>query len=425
VVELLFAKAHAKGIGMATYVAPDVPSVVTADPGRVRQVLLNLAGNAVKFTDEGGVIVVVERDAENRIKFIVEDSGPGVGLDAQQRIFREFEQGDDSPARRHGGTGLGLAIASRIVERMGGRIALTSPGDRGSAFDFSIELPADSEADVPFRPVALAGQNILIASPSPVTGPALERKLSSWGAHVALASDPRIAETLLPERKWSRVFVDRSFGVEETTALAHAVGIEGCALYVLLSPADRHELAGLRSAGFNGYLVKPIRAASLAAQLAAAEIEAPAADHPATDGGLPRERALAVLIAEDNDINALLAQATLGKLGHIPAVVGDGVSAVKAVASAHQAGAPFDLVLMDLHLPGMDGLEATRRIRAMEGAGSVPIIALTANASKEDREACLAAGMDAFVVKPFDRETLEEAIAGARGTSAKRAASAA
>ena len=425
VVELLAPRAQAKGIEIAAEIADDIPARVFGDAARLRQVLLNLAGNAVKFTDEGGVLIVIERNAENHIKFVVEDSGPGVGPDAQERIFREFEQGDDSAARRHGGTGLGLAIASRIVERMGGRILLTSHNERGSVFDFSIELPADSETGALFQPAELTGQNILIASPSPVTGPALERKLTSWGAHVALAFDPRVAETLLPERDWSRVFIDRSFGAEETEALVNAARAKGRALYVLLSPADRHELAKLRSAGFDGYLVKPIRAASLAMQLAAAEIEAPAAERQAPGGGLPRERALAVLIAEDNDINALLAQATLGKLGHIPAVVGDGVLAVKAVASAYQVGAPFDLILMDLHLPGMDGLEATRRIRAIEGAGSVPIIALTANASNEDREACLAAGMDAFVVKPFDRERLEEAIASARGMNARRAANAA
>lgn len=430
VVELLAPRAQAKGIEIAAEIADDIPARVFGDAARLRQVLLNLAGNAVKFTDEGGVLVVVERNGDKQIKFTVEDSGPGVGPEAQERIFREFEQGDDSPARRHGGTGLGLAIASKIVERMGGRISLASShaagGDsRGSVFDFSIELPADAETEAAFQPADLSGQNILLASPSPVTGPALERKLASWGAHVTLASDPRVAETLLPERNWSRVFVDRAFGREETAALARTAQAKGRELFVLLSPADRHDLAKLRSAGFNGYLVKPIRAASLAAQLATAEIEAPAADHGTPSGALPRERALAVLIAEDNDINALLAQATLGKLGHIPAVVGDGVSAVKAVASAHQVGAPFDLVLMDLHLPGMDGLEATRRIRALEGAGSVPIIALTANASHEDREACLGAGMDAFVVKPFDRETLEQAIATARGTSAKRAANAA
>ncbi len=422
VVELLAPRAQAKGIEIAAEIADDIPARVFGDAARLRQVLLNLAGNAVKFTDEGGVLVVAERDGE-KIRFLVEDSGPGIEAEAQARIFREFEQGDDSPARRHGGTGLGLAIASKIVERMGGEISLQSGAERGSVFGFSVELPA-IEGEPAFTPADLSGRDILVASPSPVTGPALERKLSAWGARVTLASEVRVAEALLPERNWMQVFVDRAFGAEAAIALAKRAKIHGRQLFVLLSPAERPELARLRGAGFDGYLVKPVRAASLAAQLAAAEIEPIPAPHENSGGPLPRERALAVLIAEDNDINALLAQATLGKLGHIPTVVGDGIAAVKAIAGAHAVGAPFDLVLMDLHLPGMDGLEATRRIRAIEGAGNVPVIALTANASNEDREACLEAGMDAFIVKPFDRETLEEAIASARGTRAKRAAAA-
>jgi len=422
VVELLAPRAQAKGIEIAAEIADDMPARVFGDAARLRQVLLNLAGNAVKFTDEGGVLVVVEHD-QGKIRFIVEDSGPGIGEEAQARIFREFEQADDSPTRRHGGTGLGLAIAAKIVERMGGEISLQSGAERGSVFGFSVDLPA-IQSDPAFSPADLSGRDILVASPSPVTGPALERKLSAWGAHVTVASEIRIAETLLPERDWTHVFVDRAFGAAETISLAKQAKGHDRQIFVLLSPTERPELARLRGAGFDGYLVKPLRAASLAAQLAAAEIEPVAVSHDATDGPLPRERALAVLIAEDNDINALLAQATLGKLGHIPTVVGDGIAAVKAITSAHAVGAPFDLVLMDLHLPGMDGLEATRRIRALEGAGNVPVIALTANAGSEDRDACLDAGMDAFVVKPFDRETLESAIATARGTSAKRSAAA-
>jgi signal transduction histidine kinase/CheY-like chemotaxis protein len=421
VVELLAPRAQAKGIEIAAEIADDIPARVFGDAARLRQVLLNLAGNAVKFTDEGGVLVAVERDGE-KIRFLIEDSGPGIGEEAQARIFQEFEQGDDSPARRHGGTGLGLAISSKIVERMGGEISLQS-AERGSVFGFTVELPAIANEPA-FTPTDLSGQDILIASPSPVTGPALERKLAAWGAHVTLASEARIAEALLPERDWTHVFVDRALGAQAAMSLATHAKRNGRELFVLLSPAERPELAKLRASSFDGYLVKPLRAASLAAQLAAAEIEPVAAMPEGSGGPLPRERALAVLIAEDNDINALLAQATLGKLGHIPTVVGDGIAAVKAVAGAHAVGAPYDLVLMDLHLPGMDGLEATRRIRALEGAGNVPVIALTANAASEDRDACTDAGMDAFVVKPFDRDMLEEAIAQARGMSAKRAAAA-
>jgi signal transduction histidine kinase/CheY-like chemotaxis protein len=422
VVELLAPRAQAKGIEIAAEIADDIPARVFGDAARLRQVLLNLAGNAVKFTDAGGVLVAVEREGE-KIRFVVEDSGPGIGAEAQARIFEEFEQGDDSPARRHGGTGLGLAIAARIVERMGGEISLQSAA-HGSVFGFAVELPAIVNEPA-CTPADLAGKDILIASPSPVTGPALERKLAAWGANVTLASEARIAEALLPERDWTHVFVDRALGAQAAMSLSAQAKRSGRELFVLLSPAERPELSRLRASGFDGYLVKPLRAASLAAQLAAAEIEPIPAVQEGSGGPLPRERALAVLIAEDNDINALLAQATLGKLGHIPTVVGDGIAAVKAVAGAHAVGAPYDLVLMDLHLPGMDGLEATRRIRALEGAGNVPVIALTANASSEDRDACTGAGMDAFVVKPFDRDMLEEAIATARGMSAKRAAAAA
>lgn len=424
VVELLAPRAQERGIEIVAEIADDIPARVFGDAARLRQVLLNLAGNAVKFTDEGGVVVAVEHDA-GRIRFLVEDSGPGIGSDAQARIFEEFEQGDDSPARRHGGTGLGLAIASKIVEHMGGEIALDSAARRGSVFSFAVDLPSVSGSEPSFSPADLSGRDILIASPSSVTGPALERKLSQWGAHVTLAPEIRVAETLLPERDWTHVFVDRGFGAEAAVSLARRAKTPERQLFVLLSPAERNELSDLRAAGFDGYLVKPMRAASLAAQLATAEMNPVASTDRGYEGPAPRERALAVLIAEDNDINALLAQATLGKLGHIPTVVGDGVAAVKAVASAHHVGAPFDLVLMDLHLPGMDGLEATRRIRAMSEAGRVPVIALTANAFAEDRKACMDAGMDAFVVKPFDRETLEAAIDTARGVSAKRAANAA
>lgn len=429
VVELLAPRAQNKGIEIAAEIADDLPPRVAGDAARLRQVLLNLAGNAVKFTENGGVLVVVERGKKDQIRFVVEDSGPGVSADAQARIFEEFEQGDGTLARRHGGTGLGLAIAGRIVERMGGEIALHSGNDEGSVFSFAIDLPAvtDAGAAAAFAAPDISGHDILIASPSRIVGPMLERKLASWGANVALASDMQVAETLLPERDWTHLFVDRAFGAEAASALTHLAAQHVRQKLILLSPAERSELPDLREAGFDGYFVKPVRAGSLAVRLAAdpGEHELLAdfdADRVITT---PRMRALAVLIAEDNEINALLAQAMLGKLGHIPTVVADGNAAVNAVIDAHAMGAPYDLVLMDLHLPGMDGLEATRKIRALPGAGRVPVIALTANAFAEDRAACSEAGMDAFVVKPFDRDQLDEAISKARGINALRAANAA
>jgi PAS domain S-box-containing protein len=421
VIELIAPHAQEKGIEIAVDLDDKLPTRVTGDAARLRQVLLNLAGNAVKFTDQGGVAVVVEREDGDRIRFWVSDTGPGIGREAQARIFKEFEQGDSTLARRHGGTGLGLAIASRIVERMGGQIELESSDEEGSTFTFSIELPAVSESGAQAAIIDLSGEEILVASPSPVVGPLLVRRLNAWHAKVAIAQSPEVAKALLPERSWSTVLIDRAFGARATAEVAQASAGHAERRYVLVAPAERAELEELKNAGFDGYLVKPIRAASLAARVGDGQASPPLVPElPEPEQDRAPGRRMAVLVAEDNDINGLLAQALLARLGHAPTVVPDGVSALTAVATAHAIGAPYDLVLMDLHLPGMDGLEATRKIRALgaEEGGLVPIVALTANVASEDREACVAAGMDAFLVKPIDRERLAEAIALARGARA-------
>jgi PAS domain S-box-containing protein len=421
IIELIAPHAQAKGIEIAADFDDRLPRRVTGDAARLRQVLLNLAGNAVKFTDQGGVAVVVEREEGDRIRFWVSDTGPGIGPEAQARIFKEFEQGDSTLARRHGGTGLGLAIASRIVERMGGQIELESSSDEGSNFTFDIDLPEVVEAGSKPQVPDLAGQEILVASPSPVVGPLLVRRLNAWRAKVVIAPNAAVAKALLPERSWKAVLIDRAFGAEAAEELALAAETHAEHRHVLVAPAERDELAKLREFGFDGYLVKPIRSASLAARLTELADAAPLVpEEPEVESGPARSRRLAVLVAEDNEINALLAQALLARLGHAPTLVADGHSAVTAVATAHAMGAPYDFVLMDLHLPGADGLEATRKIRALgaDDGGTIPIVALTANASADDREACRAAGMDAFLVKPIDRERLAEAMAEARGVRA-------
>jgi CheY-like chemotaxis protein len=214
------------------------------------------------------------------------------------------------------------------------------------------------------------------------------------------------------------VLVDHAFGFDTTIRIAGIAAPFARHRHVLLSPADRGELDGLRAAGFDSYLVKPVRAASLAARLAAPALSPPLVPEIESDARevqRPRGRRLIVLVAEDNEINALLVQAMLARLGHAPTVVGNGIAAVTAVATAHAMGAPYDLVLMDLHLPGVDGIEATRRIRALgKDGGNVPVVALTANAFPEDKDACRDAGMDGFVVKPVDRQRLEEAMVEAR-----------
>jgi CheY-like chemotaxis protein len=229
----------------------------------------------------------------------------------------------------------------------------------------------------------------------------------------------------MAEQRWDAVVVDHSVGMEAAAEIAAAARDTIARRIILITPGERHRLAALKEAGFTGYLVKPVRAASLKAQLSAApEFEAviaAAEQNPSRPGGaVPDDAApaLAVLVAEDNDINALLTRSLLTRLGHRPEVAPDGAAAVEAWQAAQDSGSPYDLILMDVHMPGVDGIEAARRIRTAEAESGKPrtsIIALTANAFDEDREACLAAGMDGFLVKPLQRERLIDTLASLSG----------
>jgi PAS domain S-box-containing protein len=419
VVELLGPRAQEKGLEIGCYVDERLPARVVGDAARLRQVLFNLAGNAIKFTEKGGVSIVVEPAAQpDMISIAVSDTGIGISLQDQARIFLEFEQADGSSTRKFGGTGLGLTISNRIVESMGGSIAVESAPGQGSTFRVAVALPSADEAGLPALAVPdLSGGDILIVAPALTEASLIARHLQRWGAHTKIVPDEKVAAAILPERIWSALLVDHVLGTEASRELARAAASVPQRI-VLVTPAMRTELAALKDAGFTGYLIKPVRAASLAARLSTNDgfesggmsegAEPPSTAH--AGGGL------SILVAEDNDINALLTRALLIKLGHHPTVAANGAAAVDCWVAARAGHAPFDRILMDLHMPGMDGLEAARRIRANEaeiGAPRTPILALTANASAEDREACLAAGMDGFLVKPLDRERLAVALANA------------
>ncbi|HWW33762.1 MAG TPA: ATP-binding protein [Xanthobacteraceae bacterium] len=419
VVELLGPRAQEKGLEIGCYVDERLPARVVGDAARLRQVLFNLAGNAIKFTEKGGVSIVVEPAAQpDMISIAVTDTGIGISLQDQARIFLEFEQADGSSTRKFGGTGLGLTISNRIVESMGGSIAVESAPGQGSTFRVAVALPSADEAGLPALAVPdPSGGDILIVAPALTEASLIARHLQRWGAHTKIVPDEKVAAAILPERIWSALLVDHVLGTEASRELARAAASVPQRI-VLVTPAMRTELAALKDAGFTGYLIKPVRAASLAARLSTNDgfesggmsegAEPPSTAH--AGGGL------SILVAEDNDINALLTRALLIKLGHHPTVAANGAAAVDCWVAARAGHAPFDRILMDLHMPGMDGLEAARRIRANEaeiGAPRTPILALTANASAEDREACLAAGMDGFLVKPLDRERLAAALANA------------
>jgi len=422
-VELVAPRAQAKGIEIASFVDERLPARVVGDAPRLRQVLLNLAGNAIKFTEKGGVAVIVEPgERADEVRFRVRDTGIGLAGEDQARIFREFEQADSSSTRRFGGTGLGLAISRRIVERMDGRIAVDSAPGRGATFTATVTLkPAPGAAELPFVAPDLSDTAVMIVAAAEIEASLLARRLGRWGAKTCVAHERDVAFALLPERRWDALIVD--FPLARAMAAAiDLTRIDIARRIVLIRPADRHELPALKAAGFNGYLVKPVRAASLAARLSAAsELEqavAEAADEAvaAANGvATDAEKGLSILIAEDNEINALLARALLTRLGHRPTVAGNGAAAVEEWQAARAAGARYDLVLMDVHMPVMDGLAAARRIRALEaepefGEVPTPVIALTANAYAEDREAALAAGMNGLLVKPLDRERLRDIL---------------
>ncbi|MFZ0608484.1 MAG: response regulator, partial [Xanthobacteraceae bacterium] len=288
----------------------------------------------------------------------------------------------------------------------------------GATFRVTLPLPRADDDEQPMeQPMAvpdLSGDDILIVAPAAVEASLLARRLQRWGAHTMIVPDEAVAAALLPERSWTAILVDHALGgvasagmVRMTAAVTRRI--------MLVTPAERNELSSLKAAGFTGYLIKPVRATSLAARFAADD----AFDHGApieaaeTPAAAPAAGGLSILVAEDNEINALLVRALLQKLGHRPTMAGTGNAAIDCWLAARAAGAPFDRILMDLHMPGMDGLEATRRIRLLEAEDDIPrtpIVALTANASAEDRDASLAAGMDGFLIKPLDRDRLAAAL---------------
>jgi CheY-like chemotaxis protein len=363
----------------------------------------------------------------NEISFLVRDTGIGIAPEAQQRIFREFEQADERIARSYGGTGLGLSISERIVKRMGGRITLESQLGIGSTFEVSIPLGSSNGAgeQKTFAAPDLTGQSIMLVAPQTIEASLVARRLQRWGGQTCMASDVAVALALLPERSWHAVLLDRTLGAADVELLGEAARAHATQRIVMFTPATRHELqSSSASSVFTGYLVKPLRAASLAARLSMApEIAAPnlagdeliETDDAAETTALAPAPGLSILVAEDNEINALLMRSLLTRLGHHAVITTNGEEALESWLAAKSAGAPYDLVLMDIQMPQLDGIETTKRIRTRE-AGTpdrrTPILALTANTLVEDRYACFEAGMDGFLIKPLDREKLTEALAG-------------
>jgi signal transduction histidine kinase/CheY-like chemotaxis protein len=425
VTELLAPRAQAAKLEVAAYVDERLPTEVVGDSARLRQVLLNLAGNAIKFTATGGVSLIAEPGIwPNEISFQVRDTGIGIAPEARKKIFCEFEQADERIARNYGGTGLGLSISERIVKRMGGRITLESEPGVGSTFEVAVTLPPSGDNDSKQKaiPPDLNGHSIMLVAPQSIEASLVARRLQRWGGQTCVVSDIAAAQALLPERAWHAVLLDRALSSIDIESLAEAARAHATHRIALLTPAMRHEAQP--SSAFTGYLIKPLRAASLAARLTTTpDVLAPSLagdplnetpEHAEKPAAAPA-RGLSILVAEDNEINALLMRSLLGRLGHHVVIATDGEEALESWLSAKSAGAPYDLVLMDIQMPKLDGIETSKRIRGREAGHPghrTPILALTANTLVEDRYACFEAGMDGFLIKPLDREKLTDALAG-------------
>jgi signal transduction histidine kinase/DNA-binding response OmpR family regulator len=389
VAELLSPRAHDKGLEIAVVVRADAPVRVSGDEGRLRQILFNLAGNAVKFTDAGGVVLEMAPRPNGRLRFNVRDSGPGVPPDKQALIFEEFTQADAGVARRHGGAGLGLAIVKKLALAMGGEAGLTSRPGFGASF--WVELPFTALETESVAP-PLAGLRICVISRSLLLAQTLRAvTVSLGGAPVEREHSP---DVILFD--W-RNDIDG----EEIEALKRSART-----IIALAPQERRDvIAACRAAGVEHYTLKPVRRRSLTARIKAAlgQGDDPPPEPRQNDEPPPVSLAgLRVLVAEDNPINALLARTLLTRAGCVVTSVQDGLEAVDAASAA-----PYDLILLDIRMPGLDGFEAARRLRAGAGpSAGAPIVALTADAGEEERVCAVKAGMDDFITKPIDAPRL-------------------
>jgi PAS domain S-box-containing protein len=420
---LLAVRAREKELELIPDVGADVPQSVRGDPTRLRQVLTNLIGNAVKFTQAGEVVVSVQSarldDGRAAVQFAVRDTGIGIPEDRLDRIFEEFTQADGTTSRRFGGTGLGLTIAQRLVGLMGGRITVTSEVDCGSEFSFTLPVvEAEPVAIQAPTPVSLAGKRVLVVDDNGTNRRIFRSMLSGDGALVDEAKDVDSALALLrrasPDQAYALALVDVHMAGRDGFDLAAEVRsdarIAGTPLLMLTSAGLRGDAARCRELGVSAYLTKPVSRAELLETVLAVLTGGHRQDEREviTRHTLDAVRQqLRILLAEDVVVNQEVAATMLRQRGHQVDIVSNGREAVTAAERTR-----YDLILMDIQMPEMDGFEATAAIRALVEAGRVPIVALTAHALSGERERCLARGMDGYLAKPFKAHELFATVEG-------------
>lgn len=412
--QTLAKRAADKGLELACHIPPEVPDHLMGDPTRLRQIIVNLVGNAIKFTENGEVVVDVtlvgQGDRGARLQFEVRDTGIGIPEAQQERIFEAFAQADTSTTRQYGGTGLGLAIAAQLAEKMGGRMQLDSKPGVGSVFTFAADFglaPEEGKART-VREAELHGRRVLVVDDNATNRQILEEIVVNWGMIPIVATDGMAAlnaleqaSGALPDLALLDVMMPRMSGFELAACLRLRPGLKDTRIVMMSSAGRPSDEALLQKLDVSRLLVKPVKQSDLLNAITNALGVSMREDEGDGPAGAARHRTgpgLTVLLAEDGAVNRQVAVDLLTKRGHRVVAVGNGQEAVEAV---ERGG--YDLVLMDVHMPVMDGLAATAAIRALirPESARVPIVALTASATAADRERCLAAGMDGYVTKPF------------------------
>jgi len=427
VLTTLAVQAHSKGLELLSHISHEIPDSLMGDPGRLRQVIVNLVGNAIKFTDEGEVSLEValesEKDSRVWLHFAVRDTGIGIPEEKQLKIFHAFEQADGSTTRRFEGTGLGLAISSHLVELMGGKIWVESEIGTGSTFHFTVHLAVRKTPAAPHVAAArtvLKEIHILVVDDNATNRRILEETLLYWGMKPTSADSGRtgwaaVVKAFEDGNPFRLIITDCMMpemdGFEFAQRIKSDPRFESIPVIMLTSAGQRGDGVRCFTAKIAAYLHKPIRQSDLLGAIS--RLLQAASDNVAIESLITRhtiretQRKLRILLAEDNIVNQKLASKMLQKMGHTVTVAGNGKAAVEAAGKE-----TFDLILMDVQMPEMDGLQSTKIIRDREqGTGKhIPIIAMTAYAMKGDRERCLAAGMDGYVSKPVSVSELYEAL---------------
>jgi len=422
--DLLSDQAAAKRLDLVTCIAPSAVGQLIGDPGRLRQILINLTSNAIKFTSAGGIALRVLTTGETAdtvsLRIEVKDTGIGLTEEARSRLFRKFEQADRSTTRKYGGTGLGLAICRQIVTLMGGEIGVDSEPDIGSTFWFTLTLrrsKGDHAAPVPS--LSGHGQGLLVAGSNPLVFRQIVNQFSLWGMTAELAENAEAARAALQSKYYAGVLVDQRLAGDSGTDLCKEIVANPATATMrrmLITKAGlSNDLARKVNPDVHQILAKPLHQAALfdgVAALLGLDVRYPASTrHHARARAGDTPRALRILLAEDNQVNQMVARAILGKGGHTIDIANNGIEAL-IMANKND----YDVILMDVQMPEMGGIEATQKIRKLPGPSSrVPIIAMTANAMKGDRENYIRSGMDDYVSKPINPVLLSEALARQAG----------